>query len=234
MTMSNERKAENEPLPDNDPVVSAPLLCAYLDDQLDLGERLRVEAWLEEYPQAKADLEEMRQLVPLWQANPPPEPTLETWYTVREQIENGLHTPCKGSRSTRASRGQLAGVIGGLSVAAALLLFLLGRPWWTTERPPDKPRGNPGIAQLPPEQGTEEEPFEVAQAHEVNIISMDAADADLLALEGSPMLGEIELARPEDIYIVRVEPGQENQPMARVEEGAYPMIVPALASAKDQ
>lgn len=67
----------------------------------------------------------------------------------------------------------------------------------------------------------ESEPFAVASAIEVHILSVGVEDADRLAL-GQPLLGDFAVASPGDIEIVHVEPHPEDgrkpmmQPNARV------------------
>jgi hypothetical protein len=80
---------------------------------------------------------------------------------------------------------------------------------------------------LPADEDDPNTPFPVASANEVNIISMDARDADALVMSGQPIMGPFELAAPEDIEVLKAEPPWQGAPVPRLGEGAVPMIVAA-------
>jgi hypothetical protein len=73
------------------------------------------------------------------------------------------------------------------------------------------------------------EPFAVATADEIQILSMDPADAEVLVI-GTPLVpGRIELVAHGDVALVRVEPHPENGVVPDMWAGVGsvgPMIVP--------
>ncbi len=121
-------------------------------------------------------------------------------------------------------------MLGGLALA---------RPFWTAPgvrpqdsplagvRPPAPPSPTPGPA------GAAEEPFPVAEANEVNFLSISVEDADRVVVVGPPLLGAFELAAPQDITVVGMEPPAAG-PMPRLQRGPeVPMILVASADRED-
>src|SRR5262249_28284824 len=98
---------------------------------------------------------------------------------------------------------------------------LVLRPW-------QRPAGQ--APEAPPQPRDEqvamadEGPFPVAEAHEVDIISMDAQDADAVVM-GPPLMGEFQLAAPSDIEVIEVHPEGEEGSLRRLEPGPFPMVV---------
>jgi hypothetical protein len=220
----------------------APLLSAYLDDRLDPAGQAHVEAWLDRHPDSRTELEEIRQVMRLWQAVTPPEPDPAAWEGLRGRIKAQVFLP-KDPRDlpteagARRRRGAWVLSLAGACAAAAAVLAVLAA-WPDPTLPPGAgpaptPPGRSAVAEGGPDEQAEE-PFPVMGDHEVNIISMDAGDADALALGEDPMLGEIELTRLEDVTLIQVGPGQEDRAAAQVQRGPFPMIVPVLASAREQ
>jgi hypothetical protein len=77
--------------------------------------------------------------------------------------------------------------------------------------------------------GADDEPFPVAQAHEINIVHMDAEDAD--ALVGHPPLStNMVFASNTDVHLVNALPAGANGLVARLENGPVPLIVTGPAA----
>jgi hypothetical protein len=195
-------------------------LAAFADGELDPGARDRVEAWLADHPEAGAEVESLRRLLDLFRAAAAPEPAPEAWASAQARLEAGLPagSPPRPRRGRRPRRWA-----AGLCAAAAVLgLLLLARPWW--------PRAGPHDAVPGPEE--EREPFPVATAQEVNIISMDVNDADALAVH-PPVLGPVEFAAPADITVVHVEPLADGM-RPRLEGEAVGMFVAAAEPPEEE
>jgi hypothetical protein len=98
------------------------LLAAYADGELDESMRAAVERWLAAHPEARAELEDQRELSPanaeLWDRAEPPEPSAVAWASVRRGIAGEL----AAAGRDRPGRGRLrvaALAFGGLAAAGA-------------------------------------------------------------------------------------------------------------------
>jgi hypothetical protein len=195
-------------------------LAAYVDGELDSAEAARVEAWLADNPDDAAEVEADRHLLHLWRETQPADPRPEAWARTLDGIAKGAPPHGPGGFNGRRWR---VGFVAALFAAAAVLAgLLLARPWLFPP-PPAPPGGGEERAHKEPEDEGDE-PYPVVTAGEVNIISMDAGDADAVVL-GQPLMGEIEFARPADIEVLDVQPHEEDGSMPRLEPGPVPMIV---------
>jgi hypothetical protein len=201
-------------------------LAAWADGRLARADAERVEAWLAAHPGAASETESDCRLARLYRDHPPPEPLERAWQATLANIDAALAAPLQaplpGARwPVRLLVGLVAAaVIGGVILASA---------FWPVSRE------EPGPAPVVVNHGPSEldEPFPVATVGEVHIISIDAADADRVAM-GQPLLGSFELAAPEDIEIVKMEPGPEDGQMPRLHRGPeVPMIVVAVAGRQE-
>src|SRR4051794_27452677 len=75
------------------------LLAAYADGELDAAGRARVEAWLAEHPQARAELETQRRLSgrnrKLWHASAGPAPSEASWSRLFHRVHGAVHDPAR-------------------------------------------------------------------------------------------------------------------------------------------
>ena len=188
-------------------------LAAHADGELGPADRARVEAWLRDHPDARAEVEAQRRLARLWQAGAPPEPGAAEWSGVLARVEAGLPAgppanpyparPTRGGRHMPRLLVALAGAAAGVLIAVALARLGLPRP---------------GPA-LP-----------VAAPDDVEVLSIDGGDVGALVVGRPPVQGPLVLASADDVTvhdsgrdvdIVNPEPPPPNQP-------AGPMImVPA-------
>jgi anti-sigma factor RsiW len=197
--------------PDREP--SPEELAAFADGELEAPGRERMEAWLAEHPKAAEQVDGLRRLMQLCQKTAPADPSPAAWATTFARIEAAF--PRGPSRPSR--RRWPYTLVAGLSVAAAVLgAVLLTRSLRLPA--PEEAQDDLG-----------EEPFPVATAQEINIIHMDAADADALAVGHPPILGSFDLAKPADVNLVKVEPAHPDGPLPWLEEGEVPMIVDPVA-----
>lgn len=196
-------------------------LAAYVDGELEAGERLRVEDWLAENPQAEEEVDAHLRLLTLWQSAQPAEPTEAKWAVVRSNIQAGL--AAHPMRSAFRGRDAWLRWLAALTAAGVIWIFLgLGGR--------DNPPG-------PFEQEENEQPFPVASAEDVDIISVQAADARSLVVGEPPLAGPLVLGAPGDVKMRNIEPDVDGMvPKVRMttEEGpAPPMIVAPLAREAD-
>jgi anti-sigma factor RsiW len=212
-----------------DPEPTPEQLAAWADGELGRAEAERVEAWLRSHPAAAQEALEARRITRLYSDHPPAEPSDRAWQGALAAIEDALARPRVPARPRWPLR-----LVLGLTAAAALLAgVVLARSLWTA-RPPEQPLREvvegPRVEPPAPE---DEEPFPVAAAGEVNVLSIDAADADRV-LMGQPLFGTFEVASPEDIEIVEMEPHPEDGRMPRLQRGPeVPMIVVASAGGRE-
>jgi hypothetical protein len=158
-------------------------LAAYVDGELDTAGCQRVQVWLAEHPEAAKEIHEQRRLAQLWRAALPPEPPEPQWATAWTGIETAL---------TARRRHRLAGIIMLLGAVAAIVVFLM------LPRPPrdmgDQPA--PNLDDL----------ISVAAPEDVDIISMEAADANTLPVGDPPVRDALDLASYNEVVVTRVEP----------------------------
>jgi anti-sigma factor RsiW len=189
-------------------------LMAFADGELDPARHEEVAAWLAAHPEAAAEIEDFRRLGRVWQTAAPQEPSPETWTAALVRIETRL-PPAR--RPSPAGFRRPVWTFTGLAAAAVLGLLLWGQSF--------KPEGSSGTAGVAP---ADDEPFPVAAAHEINIVYMQARDAD--ALVGHPPLSEnLEFASNADVQLLNIAPHGPNGRRARMEAGAVPLIVAGRA-----
>jgi hypothetical protein len=184
----------------NDDVKSRPeTLAGYVDGELTPSERLAVETWLADHPEARADVEGQRRLERAWQSTRPSEPDAGTWVAALEGIKARLPaTPFPPHR-----RLPLRWLVGlAATVAAAIALYLANRT------PPDV--------------------FPAASAEDVEITSLSDTDADDVLLVGfAPVSEPMLLASEGEITLDELKPEPGMHPRYYEDPGAPPMIVPA-------
>lgn len=166
------------------------LLAGYADGELCGQDRARVERWLADHPEARELLEGQEALSPnnteFWSAVRPPEPSVAKWAEVRDGVQANAPRPSR--------RGWIAliGAVGLMATAATLLFALpaLYRPARVD------PHSLP--APLPPAE--DDEPFAMAGADDVRIVSLPESAAGLLVVGHHP-LGDTDLvlARADEI-----------------------------------
>jgi hypothetical protein len=165
-------------------------LAAYADGELSPEARARVEQWLAEDPEARELLDAQESLGPnnteFWNAVQPQLPSPDQWSSAFERIAP------RSARARRAWAGWL-GTAGLLATAATLILALPGPQNPCLDAPPDIPLVVPGST-------ADDEPFAMASAEEVRIISLPEAAARLL-LVGEHPLGDsvVLLAQADEI-----------------------------------
>jgi len=165
------------PRPEN---FSPELLAAYADGELSSYDRTRVERWLAENPDAHESLENQEVIGPgnveLWGLAAPPPPSLADWIATREQI---------GSQLRVAHRVRLVGWAGtiGLLATAAILILVLPGPQPNGANPELRPVFNGPV----PAGAIDDEPYPMASASDVLIITLPESAAGLLVVGEHPL-----------------------------------------------
>jgi anti-sigma factor RsiW len=197
------------------------LLAAYADGELDAAARARVETWLAEHPEARAELETQRRLSRrnqrLWQASAGPAPSETSWARLFEKVQGALPTPV--GPVSPAARGRrilrFAAPVLAAAAAAVLGVLLLKSPT------------NPGAATDP----ADEQPLAVATDGDIEIVSIQEADTDRLVVGVPPLRDPIKLASANDVELVKVEKDTDGMmPQVQMNAGPNaPMIIAPIA-----
>lgn len=170
-------------------------LAAYVDGELEAAGRRQVEQWLAGQAEAAADVEAQRRLLALWRKLPLREPAEADWAATLGRIQAACVTPTRP-----AVRQRLAWIGVALTALAATLALALFRD--SPRRPGTRVQPQlvvvPAVERLP-----------VATATEVEIISMDAADAALLVIGEPPVNEPLVLAAPGEIKLDKMEPDED-------------------------
>lgn len=197
-------------LPDHPP---PEWLAAYADGELDPVAHARVEAWLADNPDARAELDTQRRLsgknVKLWRAAAPVNPAEGSWAHVLAGVRDALANPPQPA-AVRPTRWAVVAALAGL--AATLVAAIALRP------PPAPP-----VAPAPPPVDA----FAVATDDDIDIISLPEADATLLVVGKSPLDGPILLAAAADLELVSVAKDTDGMmPTVQMQAGPNsPMII---------
>ncbi|HXG11820.1 MAG TPA: hypothetical protein VNK04_18840 [Gemmataceae bacterium] len=183
-------------------------LAAYVDGELAPEACGRIEAWLAEHPEAAAEVEALRCLARLWQAAPPPEPSEAAWSRTAARIEAALTAAARARPGRRLRRAW--GLAALAAAAAVVLAVILSRP--------------AGVA--PPPAPEVVEPLPVATADDIEIISMDPADARALVVGEPPVSGPLALLGPGEAAVDQVKSDMEGMaPYYSRDDSATPMVV---------
>lgn len=171
--------------------LSPELLGAYADGELGPADRDRVDQWLADHPEARELLDEQESLGPcnveFWQAVRPPEPCRGEWAATVHNIRNRSRAPV--TRRWPHRGGSLA--LAATATAAAVLFLFPADP------------GGPGQDVIPalftPGE-PDDEPFAMASADEVRIVSLPESAAHLLIVGEHPLANTlVALARADEI-----------------------------------
>ncbi len=187
-------------------------LLAHADGELPAAAAEAAEAWLRAHPAAADDNQALHRLTGLCRDHAAPEPTPAAWDRTLQAIESRLAAP-----KPLPGRAPTLRIVLSL-VAAAAILLLLTRVFWPTPLLP------------PPELGTDdEEPYAVATADEIVIVSMDPRNLSNLVVGGPPVEGELDLAEFDEVKVLDRKPNNDGQVPEMHQGGNVPMILPTGA-----
>jgi hypothetical protein len=188
-------------------------LSAYADGELTDQPELRrkIEDWLRDHPEGRAELANYRQIDELWRDTTPPAPPASAWAPTESRLRQ---------RPARR-RLPLGRAVAGLATAACLAL-LLG--WGLTPRAQRVVEH--AIHTMPPAPVEDVEVFPVATADEIIVLRVEGADTNTVAVGTLPVHGPLELAGPGDVALTSVQPDSRDRMVPRVRMGGNqrPMI----------
>jgi hypothetical protein len=197
------------------------LLAAYVDGELDAVARARVEAWLAEHPEARAELDDQRRLSRrnhnLWQSSAGQPPSEVSWARLLHRVQGALNASARPDAPPAHRPHILRFAAPALAAAAAVFLGVL---LW-------RPAGSPG-----PQPGPgDETPLAVADDADIEIVSIQEADAPLLVVGQPPLTDKVVLVSATDVELVKVERDTDGMmPQVQMNAGPNaPMIVAPLA-----
>jgi len=164
-------------------------LAAYADGELTPAECRRVECWLAEHPEARADVEAQRRLARLFEETGVAVPGEEQWSDALAAVQRNLAAP----RFRPADwRRRIALGAAALAAAAALLLALV---------PNDRsPRNSVPVSEDEP-QDMAEEAWPVVSADDVQILSMDDRDRGALVVGEPPVNEPLQLLAADEVQV---------------------------------
>jgi hypothetical protein len=191
-------------------------LAAYADGELPGPERARIEASLDNCPEALAELESLRKLSCLCRRTTAPEPPADAWDATLARVHAALPAP-RSLPWRRPARRPVFPVF--TAAAAAVAVVLLGRSFWPAPQVPLRVNPVPGLAG----------PVDLADSRDVEIISMDGDDTGRLLVGRPPVPEDLVLAGQGDVTLVRMEPFEGAMPAMR-QDGA-PIIFPPTGDA---
>ena len=235
-------------------------LMGYLDGELSQDECARVEAWLEQDPAARAELDEQRRIRELFEEGYVESPAARKWASALAGIESGL----ENAAVKRPRSWHLASWIA----AAAVLIVAF---WVGTHRPPlgnqfpdqGKTEGpvdevyevasesDVTIDDMDPFDGKflvrgrvpsdvpadllSAAPFEVADSEEVAVVTIDGGDVDLLVVCEPPVTGPLDMARRSEIRVDHIAPmgKEQRQPYLAGGNGMPMIMVPYKTARRD-
>lgn len=162
-------------------------LAAYVDGELTEADQQRIEDWLAEHPEAAAEVNSLMKLDCLLQAHTPHEPAEAEWAAVLQRIEQGMIHRERVAQQTKRNRFWVAMALGA-GAAAILLALVLNM------------KQEPQVAHQPTEPA-----FPVVADDDIEITSVDAADAHALAIGEFPLRANVVLVSAGDVALRSVE-----------------------------
>jgi hypothetical protein len=210
---------------DEEPAPAPEQLAAYADGDLDgrpehEALRRRIEAWLARHPEAVEDVEAQRRLTRIFRDTAPPEPTEAAWHAVLARLEGPPQSPAPGRPGTGLRFAAWAVAALAATAAAVWLTLTLFQPQGGPEVVRKAPRGperREELVKAPRPEPAEVEPFAVATADEVEILSIRGADTGTLVVGELPWSGPMVLVQAGEVEVKRTERevrmGQTGSPM---------------------
>ena len=197
------------------------LLAAYADGELDAAGRARVEAWLADHPEARAELDNQRKLsrtnAKLWQSSSPASPGERSWSRLFVRVHTALtNRPATPELSRGMPRYRYAAAMLATAAAAvfAVGLFRPGEP----------------VPVVPVPDG-DETVLVMADPADIDIQSIQFADTELLVIGQPPLTGQVVLAAPGDIQLEKVAKDTDGMMPAPMAAGQnVPMLCVPIAS----
>jgi len=201
----------NEPAPEES--IRPEWLAAYVDGELDVDARVRVESWLTMHPEALAETMDQEDLSPAnrcyWQAVRPTAPSREAWDAVFARIVQATLPTTPHSSRRVGSRRLVARLIVGGAVVCMFALVVLERLRSENRGPSDPVAAlaSDSRAENMNDADDEDHVFRVAKADDVELIQLPEAAAKLVVVGRHPMAGvPLLLASAGDVQVIRYGP----------------------------
>ena len=174
-------------IPPRDPTgPSIEELTAFLDGELGPDDWTRVQDWLANHPEDATLVEDHRNLLRFWRETTPADPSEKAWGEVFARIEAGTRQAGAHVRtSLRRGRRIRVGLLGAAAAAAVILAIVA--PW--------RERDN----------GVDLAGFPIVTADDVDLVSMEGNDAELLVVGNPPVQEPMELVASGDVTLIRIE-----------------------------
>jgi hypothetical protein len=200
------------------------LLAAYADGELDDATRAAVEAWLDDHPEAQAELETQfrfsRQNTEMWQASAPPSPGEFSWLRTVRRVHTALTDPATRAdvaaepvRTGRRWLRRAAVAVAAAAVLMAVATFL-----------PDGGDTDPGSP------NADDAVWVVAADNDVDIESIQDTDTELLVVGQPPLTGPIVWASAGEVQFEKAVPTNDGKmPQMMTVEPNMPMVVVSVA-----
>lgn len=199
------------------------LFAAYFDGEFEgrddlIALKQRIEAWLADNPEARADQARYRQLLRLWQAASPPELDSSRWDAMLAELQALAAQQPAGPTLPHRRRGWRLASRMGVTAAAVATIFLV----WPTHEPV---RLQP-ITPVAQQQPVEDEVLQVAVAEEVTILRVEGADTQTLVVGVLPLSGALELVSANEVVFTSMQPDATDAmlPELRVGASSTPLI----------
>jgi anti-sigma factor RsiW len=189
-------------------------LLAFADGELPAAEADAMEAWLRAHPDAADTVQALRRPTGLCHEHAAPEPAPATW----DRTFQGIEVRLAGSNPVPRAPGGSQALRAVLGLTAACLVGLLLTNAWRPSSPP------PG-----PSPVVDDEPYPVATAAEIVILSMDPRNLGNLVVGGSPIAGDLDLADFHEVKMLDRKPNNDGQVPEMHQGGSVPMILPTNA-----
>ncbi len=192
------------------------LLAAYADGELDSATRARIDAWLNQHPEARAELEAQQRLSRhnqrLWRASAGPSPSEASWLRLFARVQTALAAPPQPAPARRPRLLRFA--IPAVTAAAVLAVLVLRPP---IDHPPQP--APPG-----------EEPLVVAADADIEIVSIREADTERLVVGKPPLTGPVVLASSAEVVMEKMAQDANGQKARMMQaEANTPMVVAPVA-----
>lgn len=185
------------------------LMAAFFDGELegrdDVADvRARIEAWLENNPQAADAWAEHQQIKKLWADTTPVEPSATAWAETRSRIDAAIRQP---AATPRRQRGWWAAGIIAASVLLVISILAVRSYWPAPVNPPNIEEPEFVLTEM----------LEVALSSEVAIVRIDTEDIEGMIVGVMPVCGPLDMMTSGEARITCKCPRvvvQQDPPMA--------------------
>ena len=207
-------------------------IAAFLDGELDRQAHLaalrrRIQEYLLDHPQAGAAALAQRRLKLLMHATGSPEPAEDSWNAIQAHLEK-LPAPAAAVRPPWwSAAGVVAAAVLLAGAAAALVAVIVwpAEPLADAPTPPaparveiakkKQPDAPPQSQQTPASRQADLEPFPVATADEIEILSIGGADVKSVFVRHFPMNSPLPIPEAGEVTIRRAEREVRMEPTGR-------------------